>query len=202
MNASEKNRRLHTRNFSPIITSNRGDVYCAKSWALPDRRNAMRNVGRAIIVAGLLAVMFAAAPAGVHAQKKKKDADNPLYPTATEADYAALKPDLWPATIITLDPGKSVTIRAQYSHKEKNPKPLSTDPKAPGYNQQYAQLTKKLSELQIRLASAGTANQRTKIQAEMAPVQAQVNTIKNDPNNQPMITVKSTKDYDLEFEKN
>src|ERR1700722_14500384 len=36
----------------------------------------------------------------------------------------------------------------------------------------------------------------------MAPLQAQVNTIKNDPNNQPMITVKSTKDYDLEFEKN
>jgi hypothetical protein len=166
----------------------------------------MWNRGRLVVFGSLVAAMLASAPTGVHAQKKK-DADTPQNSAATEADYAALKPTLFPAKIVTFEPGKSLTVRVDYTKKDSNPnyKPPVTTPGAPGYNPQAAALAKKMADLQAQLQRSVTAKNaaqlQAKINADIAVIQVQLAKLNNDPNNQPFVTVTFSKDFDLTLEK-
>jgi hypothetical protein len=166
----------------------------------------MWNLRRLVIFSSLVAVMLAMASGGLLAQKKKKDAD-PDHPAATEADYAALKSTLFPAKIVTLEAGKTVTVRVEFTKKESNPnyKPLVTNPGAPGYNAQDPRLVlqKKLADLNTQLQRTAKNAQPiiTRINQDIASTNAQLTKINNDPVYQAQISVTRSKDYDLDFEK-
>jgi hypothetical protein len=161
----------------------------------------MWHLGRMVVFSSLVAVMLAAAPGGLLAQKKKKEADTD-YPAATEADYAGLK--LYQlGKIAAFEPGKTITLRVEYTKKDTNPnyKPPTTTPGTPGYNPQLAKLSTQLTNLQGQLQRAKNPTQIQAKMQEIAIVQAQLAKLNNDPNNQPTITVTSTKDFELNLEK-
>jgi paraquat-inducible protein B len=164
----------------------------------------MLHIGRMIGFGVMVAMVLAMTSDGVFAQKKKKDADaDPKNSAATEADYAKLTATMFPAKLITLESGKSVTVRVEYKKKEANPdyKPPVTTPGQPGYNATAANLQKKLNDLQAQLQKAPTPKVQAKINADMAAINVQLAKLNNDPKNQKEILVSYTKDYDFDFEK-
>jgi hypothetical protein len=170
----------------------------------------MWHVGRVLGFAGLLAA-FALCQSDVLAQKKKNK-DNKDYPAATDADYKSIqKQKELVGTLVGIDTA-NVTIRVEYSHQEPNPK--YKPPKGTNLQNQQNQLMKTYNDLQNQMQKAMYGNPKQQAQAmqrinqDMVKwqqqyanflAQAAKASANTDPNNQPFITVKNTKDFDLEI---
>ena len=170
----------------------------------------MWNAGRVLGFASLVALLLALVPADVAAQKKKKDKDTPSpYPQATDADYANMQKTVI-GKIVTIDGGKSVSFRAEFSHLEANPKykpPTNNQKNNPQYQlwAAYNDLQVQMQRIPRNAKDAAQIQQRinqdiVKIQTQATAQMMQASKVNNDPNNQPFITVTNTKDFDLEIE--
>jgi hypothetical protein len=179
----------------------------------------MWHIGRVVGFGGLLAALAIFGSADALAQKKKdKNKDTTDYPAATDADYKSIqKQKELPGKLVAIDTA-NLTIRVEYPHQEPNPKykpPKDANPKSPV--NQMNQIWKTYSDLQVqyqKAAYAGNpkqaaqaqqriANDMAKLQQQYAQLNAQLAKaggapVNADPNNQPFITVTTTKDFDLE----
>ncbi|MBI3822676.1 MAG: hypothetical protein HY289_08350 [Planctomycetes bacterium] len=186
----------------------------------------MRFIGQILGFAGLLALVVLSAPGDAFAEKKKKKEAKAkeTAPAATDADYKGIqKQKELTGKLVSVD-AKIVTLRAEYSHYEANPKykPPTAKPGQPGYNQtanQQGQMWRTYNDImkqQQKLALAKNPREyqqaMMRLQQDMMRLQQEIVRMqqtmakgtaagqKVDPNNQPFITVTNTKDFDLEVE--
>lgn len=145
------------------------------------------------------------------AQKKdKKGAKTTQFP-AEPKDYVAIQSAKEIAGTVQGADGKSITLRIDIPHYEKNPnyKPPANNGNNNAMNS-INQHNNRIAQLQQQLATSKTAQQRNQhlqqiaheqnlLQQAMARMQQQQAKTNTNPNNQPFKVVNDHKDFDLDF---